>query len=297
MIHLAPGDPIMLMFGTSTPYSKDIIEEMRKLYGLDQPLYVQYFMWIGRLLQGDLGYSFLNSRPVAEMIGERIGPTLELMLTSLVFTILVSTVLAVFAAVRRNSIVDNISTTIAVLGRGLPDFWFALNLILIFSIYLGWLPSSGRVSPGTAFSSPFEYFLDRMEHLIMPVVCLSLFQIGYLFRLLRSTMLDVLGQDYIVTARAKGLKESVVLYKHAMRNALLPAVTVIGIYMGALMGGAAVMETIFAWPGMGQFLVNSVYRREYNVIMSLSMIMIFFVLLANLVTDIAYAFLDPRIRY
>lgn len=297
LIHLAPGDPVMIMFGTSTPYMKDIVDEMREIYGLDKPLYIQYFIWLNRVFHGDLGYSYLNTRTVIQMISERLWPTIELMVIALVFSVVVSTMVGVIAAVRRYSIFDNVCTTVAVIGRGMPNFWLALNLILIFSIYLGWLPVTGRVTVGAVFSSPLGYWLDHFKHLILPVISLSLFQIAYLTRLIRSTMLDVLGQDYIITARAKGLKGSVVIYKHALRNALLPLVTVVGIYIGFLMGGAAIIESIFAWPGMGQLLVTSTYRREYQVLMGLNMLIIFMVLVANLLTDIVYAFLDPRIKY
>lgn len=297
MIHLAPGDPIMLMFGTSTPYMKDIVEEMRETYGLDKPLYIQYFIWLSRVFQGDLGYSYLNSRPVIQMIGQRLWPTIELMIIALVFSIVISTVLGVIAAVKSYSIFDNLCTTAAVLGRGMPNFLLALYLMLIFSIYLGWFPVSGRMTVGAVFSSPFGYWLDRIKHMILPVISLSSFQIAYFVRLIRTTMLDVLGQEYIITARAKGLKENVVIYKHALRNALLPMVTVVGIQIGYLMGGAAIIESLFAWPGMGRLLVDSTYRREYQVLMGLNLIMIFMVLLSNLLTDIVYAYLDPRIKY
>jgi peptide/nickel transport system permease protein len=297
LIHLAPGDPVMIMFGTSTPYMKDIVKEMRETYGLDKPLYIQYFIWLSRVFRGDLGYSYLNTRKVIQMISERGWPTIELMVLALVFSVVISTVFGVFAAVKRHSIFDNLITTTAVLGRGMPNFWLAMNLILIFSIYLGWLPVFGRFTVGAVFSSPFGYWLDRIKHLILPVISLSAFQIAYFTRLIRSTMLDVLGQEYIITARAKGLKESVVIYKHALKNALLPVVTVVGIYIGSLMGGAAIIESLFAWPGMGRLLVNSTYRREYQVLMSLNMIIIFMVLVSNLITDVVYAYLDPRIKY
>jgi len=297
LIHLAPGDPILTMFGTSAPYNKDIIEVMRQKYGLDKPLYEQYLIWLNMLLHGDLGYSYLNSRPISVMIGERIIPTLELTGSALVITVIVSTILGVTAAVKRNSIIDHIVTSFAVTGRGIPSFWLALILILIFSLYLNWLPVCGRETPGMTFSSPFEYWLDKIKHMILPVICLSSYQIAYLVRLVRASMLDVLNQDYIMTARAKGLKESIVIYKHALRNAILPEVTVIGLYVGYLMAGAAVIETIFAWPGLGSLLVTSVHRREYLLIMDISLIIFIMVLVANLITDIIYAYLDPRIKY
>jgi len=297
LIHLAPGDPILTMFGTTTPYNKEIVEIMRKKYGLDRPLYEQYLIWLNMLLHGDLGYSYLNRRPISMMISERVIPTLEITGLALIITVIFSTLLGVIAAVKRNSIIDHLVTSFAVTGRGLPGFLIALILIFIFSLNLGWLPVCGRETPGMTFSSAFEYWLDRIKHLILPVVSLSWYQIAYLVRLVRASMLDVLNQEYILTARAKGLKESIVIYKHALKNALLPEVTIIGLYVGYLIAGAAVIETIFAWPGLGSLLVTSVHRREYLLIMDINLLIFISVLVANLLTDIIYAYLDPRIRY
>ena len=297
LIHLAPGDPVMTMFGTTTPYMKDIVEQLTKEYGLDKPIYIQYLMWLGRLFRGDLGYSYLNSTPVIQMISIRIWPTLELMLVANFISIFLAVIFGVIAAVKPRSIIDNVITSLSVVGRGLPNFWIAMNLILIFSLNLRWLPVSGRITVGTSFDSPIGYMIDHLKHIILPALAISIAYLAYLVRLVRSTMLDVLNQDYIITARAKGLKESIVIYKHALKNTLIPLVTVVGVRMGYLFSGSAIIETIFAWPGMGRLLVNSVYSREYLLLMGINLIIILMVLFANLLTDIVVALLDPRVKY
>lgn len=297
LIHLAPGDPITFMFGATRPGGWELQEMMTKKYGLDKPLYTQYFIWLSGILHGDFGHSYISNRPVIKMIGERLWPTLELVIIAQVFALIVSITLGAMSAVKRYSILDNVCTFFALLGRAMPNFWIALNLIILFSLTLRWLPVTGTMSVGVTFSSPFEAWVDHVKHLILPLVSLMLYYVGYLFRIVRASMLEVLEQDYIITARAKGLKENIVIYKHALRNALLPTVTIVGIFMGYLFSGSAVIETIFAWPGLGNLMINITFNREYLALMSLCMIIVVMVLVANLITDIAYAVLDPRIRY
>ena len=296
IIHLAPGDPAQAIAGRHTP-SKAVMEEIRKDYGLDQIIPVQYAIWLNKLLHGDLGFSYLSNRPVIVMIGERVLRTLELMLAAEATSVIIAIVLGVIAAVKHYSIADALTSLGALIGYSTPNFWLALMAILVFTVWLGWLPSSGTATLGMQFASPFDALVDHLKHLILPTSILVLGWTAYLFRMVRSSMLEVLGQDYITTARAKGLKERVVIYKHALRNALLPVVTYLGYSMGFLLGGAAVIESIFAWPGLGQFFVEIALLRDYPTLMGLGMIIALMVLLANLCADVAYAIVDPRIRY
>ncbi|MDH5375954.1 MAG: ABC transporter permease [Candidatus Bathyarchaeota archaeon] len=297
LLHLAPGDPLRgVTFGRSK-IDPEMLEELRSRWGLDQPIPVQYFIWVGRFLQGDLGYSFHNQRPVSALISERITPTLELMLAAEVLSVAIAVILGVIAAVKHYSISDALASLGALVGYSTPNFWIALMAILVFALQLRWFPTSGTITLGITFSSPFHALLDHLEHLVLPVSILVLGWTAYLFRMVRSSMLEVLGQDYITTARAKGLRERVVIYKHALRNALLPVITYEGISIGYLFGGAATIEYIFAWPGLGQFMVDYANYRDYPTLMGLSMIIAIMVLLANLSADIAYAIADPRIRY
>ena len=296
IIHLAPGDPAQAIAGRHTP-SKAVMEQIRKEYGLDELIPVQYAIWLNKLLHGDLGFSYLSNRPVIVMIGERVLRTLELMLAAEAASVMIAIVLGVIAAVKHYSIADALTSLGALIGYSTPNFWLALMAILVFTVWLGWLPSSGTATLGMQFASPFDALVDHLKHLILPTSILVLGWTAYLFRMVRSSMLEVLGQDYITTARAKGLKERVVIYKHALRNALLPVVTYLGYSMGFLLGGAAVIESIFAWPGLGQFFVEIALLRDYPTLMGLGMIIALMVLLANLCADVAYAIVDPRIRY
>lgn len=297
LIHIAPGSPVDIMFAASGRRpGKEVIEEITKSLGLDQPLYVQYALWVGKLLRGDLGFSYISRRPVAVMIEERLWYTVELMSAALVLSLIIAIALGVMAAVRQYSLIDNLSSLASVFGYSMPSFWIALILIVVFSVRLGWFPVFGASTVGVNLST-IERFIDHLHHLILPVVVVSTTNTAYLFRLVRSSMLEVLREDYIVTARAKGLKESVVVYKHAFRNALLPVVTFVGLSIGFILGGAVVVEYVFAWPGMGKLAVDVALQRDYPALMGVSMTIAAMVLIANLVTDVVYALIDPRIRY
>jgi len=296
LIHLAPGDPIKAMEGP-IPLGPEIREQITRELGLDQPLPIQYLIWMSKILQGDLGYSYLSRQSVMEMIGERIQPTLELMLTAEILSVTIAIVLGVIAAVKHNSIVDAAASTGSLIGYSIPQFWIALMAIMVFSVMLGWLPTGGRYTLGVTFPTPFHAFLDRLMHAILPVSIIALGWTAYLFRLVRSSMLEVLRQDYITTARAKGLRERVVIYKHALRNALIPVVTYIGYSIGFLFSGAVVIEDIFGWLGLGHFYVLNADLRDYPVLMGLSMVIALMILIGNLCADIAYAIIDPRITY
>jgi len=296
IVHLAPGDIAHAIAGRRTP-SREVMEQIRREYGLDQPIPVQYLTWLGKVVRGDLGFSYLNNAPVMSLIAPRIKYTAELMLVAEVVSMVIAIVLGVIAAVKHYSIVDALSSLGALIGYSLPDFWIALIAILVFSVRLGWLPIAGVSTVGIEFPSPFHALLDHLRYLVLPASILVLGWTAYLFRMVRSSMLEVMRQDYILTARAKGLRERVVIYKHALRNALLPVITYEAFSMGFLLSGAAIIESIFGWPGLGQFFVLIAHRRDLPTLMGLTMIIAVMVLIANLCADIAYAIVDPRIRY
>lgn len=297
LIHLAPGDPIVLMFTAGGhPPPQETIERIKEDFGLNKPIYEQYFVWLSKMFRGDFGISYVTlGQKVTTIIGSRIVATLELMLTAMILSLMLSIILGVVAAVKQYSIMDHICSISALFGYSMPLFWLALVLMLIFSLKLEWFPIFGAHTV-PALANPFDYFVDHVWHLALPVIVVSTVNTAYLFRLVRSSMLEVLRQDYITTARAKGLKERAVIYKHALRNALIPVVTYAGLMMGFVLTGAVVVETIFSWPGTGQLLVQFALSRDYSSIMGLSMIIVLMVYLANLCADITYVIIDPRIR-
>ena len=296
LIHLAPGDPVLAMVKRNPP-PPEVMDQIRRELGLDQPIYVQYLMWVSKLVRGDLGYSYVSYRPVFDMIREKILGTLELMLVAEAVSVAIAIVLGVIAAVKHYSVTDALCSLGALVGYSMPNFWMALLAILVFSMQFGWLPRYGMLTQGVTFATPFHAAFDHLKHLVLPTSILVLGWTAYLFRMVRSSMLEVLRQDYITTARAKGLRERVVIYKHALRNALLPVVTYEAYSIGFLLGGAAVIENIFGWPGLGRLMVEQAGVRDYTLVMGLSMIIALMVLAANLCADIAYAVVDPRIRY
>jgi len=296
LIHLAPGDPLTAI-KQRVPLTPEMEAEIRKDLGLDQPLHIQYLMWLDKLLHGDLGHSYVASSSIADMIKVRLLPTIELMLTAEIISITIAITLGVIAAVKHHSIYDSLASLAALVGYSTPDFWLGLMFILVFALTLGWLPSTGYATHELAFASPLHALFDHLKHLLLPALTLVMVWTAYLFRMVRSSMLEVLTRDYVTTARSKGLKERVVIYKHALRNALLPVVTYVGYSIGFLLGGAAVVESIFAWPGLGELMVDRALVRDYPALMGLSIAIAIGVLLANLASDVAYAAVDPRIRY
>lgn len=296
LIHLAPGDPVLAMVRRNPP-PPEVMNQIRRELGLDQPVYIQYLIWAGKVLRADLGFSYVSYRPVWDMISEKIWNTLELMLAAEAVSVVIAVILGVIAAVKHYSVTDALCALGALVGYSMPNFWMALIAILVFSMQLGWLPRYGMLTQGVTFATPFHAVVDHLKHLILPTAILVLGWTAYLFRMVRSCMLEVLRQDYITTARAKGLRERVVIYKHALRNALLPVVTYEAYSIGFLLGGAAVIENIFGWPGLGRLMVTQAEVRDYTTVMGLSMIIALMVLFANLCADIAYATIDPRIRY
>jgi peptide/nickel transport system permease protein len=299
LIHLAPGDPIDMLAGTGHPPSPELMQKLRKDMGLDKPIYQQYLIWASKILRGDLGYSYsgrMMGRPVITIISSRIVPTLELMLVSQFLSIIIAIFLGVTAAVKQYSVFDNIASFLGLFLYSMPSFWISLMLILVLGLSLGLFPIFGATTAGTNLTG-LAYWSDHIHHLILPLTAVSAMQIAYLFRLVRSSMLEVLNKEYVTTARVKGCRENIVVYKHALRNALIPVVTFVGMSMGFVLSGAVVVETVFSWPGMGKLAVEFALGRDYPALMSLSMIIVVLVYFFNLITDIAYIIINPQIRY
>jgi peptide/nickel transport system permease protein len=255
---------------------------VRTEFGLDQPVYIQYFNWLGNVLRGDFGYSFRTDRPVLDEILTRLPATLQLALAGMLVALVIAIPVGIISATRQYSAVDNLSMFGALLGVSMPNFWLGLLLIMFFSVHLGWLPVFGR---------------GGIEHLILPAITLGTGMAAITTRLMRSSMLEVLRQDYIRTARAKGLSEKVVICKHALKNALIPVVTVVGLQFGFLLEGAVIVEVIFAWPGIGRLLVDSIFARDFPVIQGCILFIAVMFVFVNLLVDSSYTYLDPKIRY
>ena len=280
VLHLAPGCPAVAMLGYLI--CPEVLTRLREELGLDQPIFVQYFTWLSGIIRGDFGYSFRTHQPVLEMVWGRVPATLELTVTAMVLSILIAIPVGVISATKQYSILDHASMVGALFGVSMPVFWQGLMGILIFGFLLGWVPISER---GT------------LSHLILPAITLGTGQAALIVRLTRSSMLEVIRQDYTRTARSKGLAERIVIYKHALKNAIVPIVTVIALRIPILFGGAVITETVFAWPGMGRLMVLSIFTRDFPVIQGSVLIIATIVVLSNLLADILYVFLDPRIRY
>ncbi len=298
VIHLAPGEPTDLQTQMNPQASAELQERLRVQYGLDQPLYVQYFKWLSRLVQLDFGESFATDRrPVLDKVLERLPVTILLNVLSILLILGVSIPLGVLSAVRRNSGFDRTTTVLVFAGFAMPSFWLALLLMDWLGVRLGVLPISGLKSLGYEYLSFGGQLLDRISHLILPVFVSAIGGLAGFSRYMRSNMLEVIRQDYILTARAKGLSERVVIYKHALRNALLPVITILGLSVPGLIGGSVIFETIFAIPGMGKLFYDGVMMRDYPLIMGILVMGAVLTLLGNLLADLSYALADPRIRH
>ncbi|MCS6879520.1 MAG: ABC transporter permease [Geminicoccaceae bacterium] len=288
MLRLTPGDPAAIMAGENATAAQ--IAEIRAKLGLDQPLLVQFAIWLGKLLQGDLGESFFFKMPVATLIGQRIGPTIALATTTMTLTVLVAVPLGTLAAWRHGSLLDRFVMGFSVLGFSVPVFVLGYVLIYVFAIQLGWFPVQGY-KPLSAGLGPF------LSQLALPSCALAVIYIALVARITRASLLEVLGEDYVRTARAKGLRESIVLLRHGLRNAAVPIVTVIGLGIALLIGGVVVTESVFNIPGLGRLTVDAVLGRDYPTIQGVVLVFSFAYVLINLVIDIVYTLLDPRIRY
>jgi peptide/nickel transport system permease protein len=298
VIHLAPGEPVENQVGESSSQSDaKLRERLREIYGLDKPLHVQYWNWVTRLARLDFGRSFSpDARPVLQKIGERLPVTLLLNIVELMIIVMLAIPIGVLSATRQYSKFDKVTTVFVFVGFATPDFWLALMLMIVFGVQLGWLPISGLRSPTWEYLAFWRQQWDFVAHLILPILVATFGGLAGFSRYMRQSMLEVVRQDYIQSARAKGLSEGVVIGKHALRNALLPIVTVLGLSLPGLIGGSVIVESIFAIPGMGQLMVQAVFERDYPVIMGNLVIVATLTLVANLIADITYSLVDPRIR-
>ena len=290
IMRLAPGGPEAVLVGGE--FSQEAATQIRQRLGLDRPLVLQYASWAGAALRGDLGRSFKTGDAVTVLILDRLGPTLQLTGCALAFALVVAVPLGVLAAVRRGSIWDTLGSSVSLFGVSFPSFWLGIMLILLFSEVLGLLPASGLSEYGREGD-----VAARVRHLVLPTLTLGLIQMAAFMRFTRSSLLEVLRQDYVRTARAKGLSGTRVVWRHALRNALIPVITVVGLSLPTLVGGAVLTETVFAWPGIGRLAVGAVFERDYPVIMGVNLMIAAVVITANLVTDLAYCVIDPRISY
>ncbi len=291
IIQAAPGGPETIFFESGRFIDPTIIESYRRRLGLDQPVYVQYFRWIFAALTGDLGVSFSTSRPVTVVILERLPATLQLMVAAFIVAAVIAIPMGVLSAVKQYSFIDFLGTSFSFLGIAMPVFWFGLILQLVFSVKLGWLPTSGRVTVGQ------ESFASYAQHLILPGTVLALRYVAGWSRYMRSSLLNVIRTNYILAARAKGVREIKLIWVHAMKNALIPVVSVMALDLAGLFSGAVITETIFSWPGIGRLFVQAMFGRDYPLLMGILMMGSFMVVIFNLLADLLYGWLDPRISY
>jgi len=308
IMHFAPGDPAALSLGiTATP---EDIERVKKEMGLDDPLITQYIKFLKNAFRGDFGTSYYTKQPVLSELMALFPATAELAVASIIIALSIGIVTGIISALKQNSIFDHLSMVIALLGVSMPVFWIGLILLWIFSIKFGWTPISGRLSVQIDLRSITGLFIfdsiitgnltalkDTLRHIALPAFTLSTISTGIIARFTRSSMLEVIRQDYIRTARAKGVGEMAVVFKHALKNTLIPVVTVVGLQFGLLLGGAVVTETVFSWPGIGNIIVISILRRDYPMVQGALLLISFIYVAINLLVDISYAYIDPRIRY
>ena len=298
VIHLAPGEPVDRMTELNPKISPQAVQKLREMYNLDKPLHVQYGLWLSRLVVLDFGRSFSSdNRPVLDKILERIPITLTINVLSLLIIFMFAIPIGVWSATHPYSAFDKGTTLFVFIGFSTPGFWLALLLMILFGVKLGWLPISGIRSINFELFTMWGKFMDYVRHLAMPILMSSLTSLAFLSRISRQNMLEVIKQDYITTARAKGCPDSVVVYRHALRNALLPIITIVGLSIPALIGGSVIFETVFAIPGMGQLFYESVMSRDYPLVMGILVIGAVLTLIGNLVADLSYAAADPRIKY
>ncbi len=301
LIHLIPGDPAQVILGLDT--SPEELARLRTLLGLDQPLPVQYMRYLSDVLQGRLGDSIFQHEPVSKLIGERLPATIELTIAAMLIASLLGTVTGIISATKPYSWFDALSTLLSLAGVAMPVFWLGMLAILLFALRLSWLPSFGRgegLFPSIGLlltTGNIGPLVDSLRHLVLPAFTLAAFSTAIISRLVRSSMLEVLGMDYVRTARAKGLHDRAVVVRHALRNALIPVVTVMGLQVGVLLGGAVIAETIFAWPGLGRLLISAINTRDYPLVQGLVFATALLVSAINLLVDLLYAWLNPRVHY
>lgn len=308
-MRFTPGDPVDLMMGGDGHATQSEIDALRKQYNLDAPIPVQLYEYFKNLLRGDLGESFKNSRPVTELIFETLPATIELALMATLFAVIVGIPIGVYSAVKQNSVIDKTSMGVSFFGISMPPFWLGIVLIFLFSVKLGWTPVKGRIAFGieletitglylldSLLTGNWTAFKNSLLHLILPSITLGAAMAAIISRVTRSSMLEVLKADYINLARSKGLAEWKVIVKHALRNGLIPTVTVIGLEIGALLGGNMIVETVFGWPGLGRLAVDAIFNRDYPLVQGVVMFYAFTFVIANLLVDILYTYINPKIR-
>ncbi|MDT8343686.1 MAG: ABC transporter permease [Thermohalobaculum sp.] len=294
LLKLAPGDAADVLAGEAGSATPEYMAELRAKFGLDQPVPVQLAQYVGRVLTLDFGYSFRHEMPVSQLVLNRLGPTLILMVTTIVLAIGSGVLLGLLAATGLNTWRDNLISVLALVSYATPLFWVGLMLIVVFSINLGWFPTSGMENIA-AFHTGWARVWDIAHHLVLPAVTLSLFYLALYTRLMRASMLEQAGMDYVTTARAKGLSERRITFRHVLRNAILPVVTMAGVQVSSLIGGSVIVETVFGWPGLGQLAFESLFARDLNLLMGIFFLSAVLVLVVNLGVDILYTLLDPRI--
>lgn len=307
-MRLTPGDPVDIMMGQGGAVSEGEMEQLRSEFHLDKPLHIQLGYFLAGLARGDLGYSYVQKRPVTALIGERLPATIEMALGALLLALLIALPIGIISAVRQNSAVDRLSMAGAFVGISMPVFWLGILLMLIFAVRLGWLPVSGRIAHGTGLEERTGFYvldslltgnraalISSVKHLILPSVTLGAGVAAIIARVLRSSLIETLRSDYVTLARAKGAAEWRVVLKHALRNALIPTVTVVGLQVGVLLGGNMIVETVFSWPGLGRLVVSAIFARDFPLIQGAVMVYAFTFVVANLIVDVLYTYLNPKI--
>ncbi|MBC7742214.1 MAG: ABC transporter permease [Bdellovibrionaceae bacterium] len=297
LMTLMPGDPVELMISANPRISAEDVTRLREFYGLDQPLIKRYYTWISDISKGELGYSRTYRIPVTEMMGPALTATFILSITSLLFSLIIAIPLGIVCALKPNSKVDYIANLFSFAGISVPSFWLGIVLIIIFAVNLRWLPAGGYQTTGLAYENIFQELMDKAKYLILPMVSLSVQSIGRFSRFTRSAMLEAMRNDYIRTARAKGLSNRVVIFQHGFRNALIPLITIIAISFSSIFSGALITETLFAYPGVGRLIYSSIIGNDFNVAMVAFVVSVSAVLIMSLVSDILYGVVDPRISY
>jgi len=295
LLVLTPGDPVELLASSLPDVQSEDIARLRKYYGLDDPVYIRYFKWARTVVKGDLGYSRTYGQPVSHLIRQRLGNTLQLLTGAFLIAFSVGVGIGVYSALHQYSFLDYVATLFSFAGLAMPVFWQGILFILLFAVWLPWFPAGGMITPGVASGAPMV--LDRLHHLVLPTVVLATVGMASWVRYSRSSMLEVIRQDYVRTARAKGLADHIVTRKHAVRNALIPIITLVALAIPGILDGAVVTETVFSWPGMGLLLFQAVLGHDHAVAMAVLLFLAVATILANLMADVTYALVDPRIRY
>jgi len=296
LIHAAPGDPATVIAGEMGGGDQAVIDSIKKAYGLDKPLPEQFITYLSKSVRGDLGVSYTYNRPVSSLIADRIGPTILLVLTSLLVAIAVGTLLGVFASLKPKSFASAAVTIVSLVGLAMPVFWTGILLVILFGKVWPVMPIAGMYDVRNYGATGWAAAMDALHHLVLPALTLTLVYLAQYSRLARASMLEVLSSDYVRTARAKGLNEAVVVFKHALRNALMPIVTIAGLQFGNLISGAVLVETVFSWPGLGTLALDAILGRDYPTLLGVLTFSSLFVISANLLTDLSYRWIDPRLR-